>query len=399
MRRPSVLLSSLPALALLACGGGSGSMQTSNPAADAAGVTADTSMLGRGHATYAERDLVSDGNVPAEHTDLNLVNSWGLDALPTTPWWIADNGKGVSTLYDGDGIAQPLPPATPSPLVVTLPGASAPTGLVANPGPDFSITLEGATGPARFLFASEDGVIDAWMKTTPLSTVAVTKVDATPMGAVFKGLAISTGTSLGSRLYATDFHNFLVRVYDGNFNEITQPGQFTDSKIPAGFSPFGIRVFKGVVLVTYAMKEADGDDDVKGAGLGFVDAYSLNGKLLARVASRGKLNAPWGLALAPAGFGRNSFRLLVGNFGDGHIVSFGLHRHDGRKRGEQNDDLDDDGAYLESSGGPIVIDGLWALSFGTGGVAGPTSTLFFTAGPNDEADGLFGRLDLVPGQN
>jgi uncharacterized protein (TIGR03118 family) len=403
MRRAFVLLSTLPVAILWACGG-SGPMQTttpSNPAASVAGATADPMALEQEHATFAVRNLVSDGNVPAEHTDTNLVNAWGLDALPTTPWWIADNGAGVSTLYDGEGIAQPLPPATPSPLVVQLPGASAPTGLVANPGDDFMITLAGVTGPARFLFASEDGVIDAWLRTTPLSDQAVTKIDATPMGAVFKGLAISTGSSLGSRLYATDFHNFLVRVYDGAFNEITQPGMFTDSKIPDGFSPFGIRVIRGFVLVTYAMKEADGDDDVPGPGLGYVDAYSLDGKLLARVASRGKLNSPWGLALAPAGFGRNSLRLLVGNFGDGHIVSFGLHREDGHghDRGDQKDDMDDDGSYLRSSGEPIVIDGLWSLSFGNGSVAGPKSTLFFTAGPNKEADGLFGRIDFSPGKH
>jgi uncharacterized protein (TIGR03118 family) len=369
-------------------------MQTANPAANAAGVTADPKALEHGHATYAVRNLVSDGNVPAEQTDANLVNSWGLDALPTSPWWIADNGAGVSTLYDANGIAQ----FPPTPLVVQLPGASAPTGLVANGGNDFVITLAGTTAPARFLFASEDGVIDAWTKTTPLSTMAVTKVDATPMNAVFKGLAIFTGSS-GSRLYATDFHNGLVRVYDGAFNEITQPGEFTDGHIPAGFAPFGIRVIHGIVLVTYAMQDDAKHDDVAGPGLGFVDAYSAGGKLLARVASRGKLNSPWGLALAPNGFGPNSFRLLVGNFGDGHIVSFGLHREDGHHRGDQKDDMDDDGSYLRSSGQPIVIDGLWALSFGNGSVAGPVNTLFFTAGPNKEADGLFGRIDFSPGMH
>jgi len=396
MRRASVLPSILPVLLLCACGGsGPGPMQTTNPAASATGVAADTSMLGRQHAAYTERDLVSDGNVPAEQTDASLVNSWGLDALPTTPWWIADNGAGVSTLYDANGIAQPT---SPGPLVVQLPGASAPTGLVANPGDDFVITLQGVTGPARFLFASEDGVIDAWLKTTPPSLQAVTMIDATSMNAVFKGLALFTG-SRGSRLYATDFHNGLVRVYDGAFDDITQPGQFTDGDLPAGFAPFGIRVIHGIVLVTYAMQDDARHDDVAGPGLGFVDAFSLDGRLLARVASRGKLNSPWGLALAPAGFGRNSFRLLVGNFGDGHIVSFGLHRRDGRDRGERNRDLDDDGAYLESSSGPIVIDGLWALSFGNGSVAGPASTLFFTAGPNHEADGLFGRIDFSPGMH
>lgn len=373
-------------------------MQTTAPAAaDAAGTAVNMSdpSLGR-RGAFVVRDLVSDGGVPAEHTDANLVNAWGLDALPTTPWWVADNGKGVSTLYDGEGIAQP---ATPGPLVVSIPGISgpaAPTGLVANTGSDFVITLGGATGPARFLFASEDGTISAWMRTDPISTEAVLKIDATPAGAIFKGLALAS-TSSGSRLYATDFHNGVVRVYDGAFQEVALGhGAFTDGRIPAGFAPFGIRAIRGIVLVTYAMQDANREDDVQGPGLGFVDAYSLDGRLLARLVSRGKLDAPWGLALAPAGFGRHSFRLLVGNFGDGRIVSYGLHHGHGKDHGDQRHDLDDDGVYLQDANGPITIDGLWALSFGNGSVAGPAKALFFTAGPEDEKHGLFGRIDVAP---
>jgi uncharacterized protein (TIGR03118 family) len=365
----------------------------------------------RGGGAYAVRNLVSDGAVAAEHTDANLVNAWGLDALATTPWWVADNGAGVSTLYDGEGIAQPT---TPGPLVVSLPGAggpAAPSGLVANPTGEFSITLGGTTGPAFFLFASEDGTISAWMRTNPISTAAVGVVDESGGGAVFKGLALAT-TRSGARLYATDFHNGVVRVYDGAFGAVTLPaGAFLDPRIPSGFAPFGIRVIEGVVLVTYAMQDADRHDDVAGPGLGFVDAYSTEGRLLARVASRGKLNSPWGMALSPRGFGPHSRRLLVGNFGDGHVISFGLLGDRGRgrdqgrgggdfggggDRGEQHDDLDDDGFYLRDQAGPIVIDGLWALSFGNGSVAGPTTVLFFTAGPNAEADGLFGRIDFTP---
>ena len=150
------------------------------------------------------------------------------------------------------------------------------------------------------------------------------------------------------------------------------------------------------MLVTYAMQDANREDDVQGPGLGFVDAYSLDGRLLARLVSRGKLDAPWGLALAPAGFGRHSFRLLVGNFGDGRIVSYGLHHGHGKDHGDQRHDLDDDGVYLQDANGPITIDGLWALSFGNGSVAGPAKALFFTAGPEDEKHGLFGRIDVAP---
>lgn len=373
-------------------------MQTSDPvAADAAGAAAlNESMLSH-PGPYTQRNLVSDGAIAAEHTDMNLVNSWGLDALPTTPWWVADNGTGMSTLYNGDGIAQPAA----SPLVVTIPPpmgqpTAAPTGLAANTTTDFPVMLGGTTLPARFIFDSEDGIISAWTLTTPVVKSAVVEVDDSASGAVFKGLALAS-TPWGSRLYATDFHNGVVRVFDGSWNDVTRPGMFKDRKLPAGFAPFGIRVIHGVVLVTYALQDDAKHDDVAGLGNGFVDAYSESGRLLARVASRGKLNSPWGLALAPGGFGPQSNRLLVGNFGDGHIVSLGLHRGDGHDRGEQRDDLDDDGAYFRGVDGPVVIDGLWALSFGNGAAAGPTTTLFFTSGPNKEQDGLFGRIDFTPG--
>jgi uncharacterized protein (TIGR03118 family) len=367
-------------------------MPTAQPEVAAVAGVAATAELGDAHAlarrgVYTRRDLVSDDTtkIPAEHQDPNLVNAWGLDALPTSPWWVADNEPGVSTLYSGEGVAVPL--------VVSLPGASgpqAPTGLVANTTGEFQITMGGATGPAFFLFASEDGTIDAWMRTTPISPTAVTVVPAD--GAIYKGLAIA-GTGAGARLYATDFHNAVVRVWDGAFQPVTlPPGSFTDRHLPAGFAPFGIRQIRGVLLVTYAKQDDARKDDVKGPGLGFVDAYSAGGRLLARLASRGKLNAPWGLALAPADFGPHSHRLLVGNFGDGHVLSFGLRG----ERSDEEEDVDDDGVTLRGASGPIAIDGLWALNFGNGGAAGPKNALFFTAGPQDESHGLFGRLDFTP---
>jgi uncharacterized protein (TIGR03118 family) len=381
----------LPLLTVLAACGGSAPMPAADTAAAIAGVSAtadlqdEHALLRRG--TYTRRNLVSDDQtaVPAEHQDANLVNAWGLDALPTTPWWVADNGTGLSTLYDGEGGAKSL--------VVSLPGAGggqqAPSGLVANRSTEFTITMGATTAPARFLFASEDGTIDAWTLTTPPMTSAITVVPAD--GAIFKGLTIAE-TRSGARLYATDFHNGVVRVWDGAFHPVTLPaGAFTDRHIPAGFAPFGIRELLGVVVVTYAKQDDAAKDDVKGPGLGFVDAYSTSGRLLARLATRGKLNAPWGLALSPLGFGPHSLRLLVGNFGDGHILSFGL-----RRERHGDDDLDDDGVYLRDAQGPITVDGLWALSFGTGPASGPGNTLFFTAGPDDEAHGLFGRIDFTP---
>ncbi len=389
--------SAAPAAALLAvaaCGGMNDASGVDPNLQVAAGAAADDARLPR-TGRFTRRDLVSDGAVPAAHTDANLRNAWGLDARATTPWWVADNAAGVSTLYDAQGVAQP--PA--SPLVVTIPGAGgqpgAPTGLVANDTADFSITMGGATGPAFFLFAGEDGTISAWMRTTPIVPTAVMKVDESGANAVFKGLAMAA-TPAGTRLYATDFHNGRVRVYDGRFQAVTLPrGAFTDPHLPAGFAPFGIRAVHGLILVTYALQDADAHDDVAGPGNGFVDAYSTAGRLLARLASRGKLDSPWGLALAPGDFGRHSFRLLVGNFGDGHVVSFGLHHQDGRERGEQRDDLDDDGVLLQDASGPITIPKLWGLAFANGGPSGPTNALFFTAGPDDETDGLFGRIDAA----
>src|SRR5512140_810457 len=203
MSRIAVARWAVVVLPFLAACGGSGPMAASDSTATVAGISATSDLFDDGalrrRGAYLRRDLVSDGGVPAEHTDPNLVNAWGLDALPTSPWWVADNGTGVSTLYDGEGVARPL--------VVSLPGAGgpqAPTGLVANTTTEFVITMGTTTAPARFLFASEDGTIDAWTSTTPATTSALTVADASADGAIFKGLAIAE-TGAGARLYATDF--------------------------------------------------------------------------------------------------------------------------------------------------------------------------------------------------
>jgi uncharacterized protein (TIGR03118 family) len=345
-------------------------------AAVAAGVAGGASAAPRHLAAgsgYVVRNLVSDGFVPAEHMDPNLVNGWGIVAGPTTPWWVADNGTGVSTLYDGNGIARSL--------VVGVEGG--PTGMVFNGGSAFVVKDQaGHSGPALFLWAGENGTIHGWNPAVPPpapSTHAFVVVDHQRDRAVFKGLAIA-----GNTLYATDFHNGRVDVFDGAFTQINTPGAFVDPALPAGFAPFGIQTLGGEIFVTYAKQDADRHDEIDGHGLGYVDAYDTAGHLLGRVASGGDLNAPWGLAWAPAGFGQASGDLLVGNFGDGHINAF-AQAPDGHfaKAGQLRD----------RTGQPIVIDGLWGIGFGNGNASGPTTTLYFAAGPDGEQHGLFGRID------
>jgi uncharacterized protein (TIGR03118 family) len=308
----------------------------------------------------------------ADHVSPNLVNPWGLAALPDSPWWVADNGTDVSTLYTADGALQSL--------VVGVP--SAPTGLVANTTSDFRVRTGFYSYPALFLFDTEDGAILGWSSygSYNQATVAVPPAD----GAVFKGLAIAS-TADGSRLYATDFHNGRVDVFDGGFAPVTVPGAFVDPKIPRGYAPFGIQNLNGKIFVTYAMQDADRHDDVAGNGHGFVDEYDTSGRLLAHVGAHGPLNSPWGIAWAPPGFGRFGGDLLVGNFGDGRITAF---------RTQPKGKFDHGEELRTARNKVLAIEGLWALQFGLGSVAenGPTDTLFFTAGPADESHGLFGTI-------
>jgi len=338
-----------------------------------------------GSATSAQRNaytvtnLVSDQAGQALHQDPNLVNAWGLVSGPMTPWWVADNGTNVSTLYTGDG--------TPQPLVVSVDGA--PTGAVFNGGPNFIVSDgSGDSGPSVFMFATESGTIRGWNPNVPPpapSTQTFVVVDRSDVGAIFKGLAIASNQN-GDFLYATDFHNSRVDMFDGSFNLVTPPGAFTDPRIPSGYGPFGIQTIGDRIFVTYAKQDAGREDDVRGQGLGFVDVFDTMGTLLGRVATRGQLNAPWGLAMAPANFGRFSADLLVGNFGDGTINAYqqmpnGHFEHRGQLRGTNNM--------------PVTIDGLWAIEFGNGNRSGPTNSLFFTAGPDDESHGLFGKIEAA----
>jgi uncharacterized protein (TIGR03118 family) len=337
---------------------------------------------------YAQHNLVSDGFIPADHIDPNMVNAWGLVSGPTTPWWIADNGTGKSTLFNvaTDAIQ----------AVFTVPGAGGaqgnPTGLVFNGGTGFVVNNGvGSPSAARFIFASEDGTLSAF-KGAPIVTV-VPNPQAPAHDAIYKGLAIDSATD-GHFLYATDFHNGKVDIFDSSFHAVTIAGAFTDPNIPAGFAPFGIQNIGGTIYVTYALQDDDKEDDVAGPGNGFVDAYDTSGNLIRRVASAGELNSPWGLALAPADFGRFSGDLLVGNFGDGRI-----HVFDPTQLTSVGE-FEAVGLLHSSAGPPIQIDGLWALQFGHGTSAtsanGLTNTLFFTAGPAEEEHGLFGSLVAVP---
>lgn len=330
-------------------------------------------------AQYGQRNLVSDGSISADHTDPNLVNPWGIAFNPTGFWWVSDNHSSRSTLYDGSGVANSL--------IVNIPGADgmpasgASTGIVFNGSNNFLV--QGAE-PARFLFAGEDGLITAWapgLPPPPPSTQAHVVVNNSGTEANYKGIAIA-----GERLFATDFRNGRIDAFDSSFAPVTPAGGFNDPNLPAGFAPFNIQAFGSQLYVTYAVPDDEGKDDVPGAGNGIVNIFDSDGNLIRRLASEGVLNSPWGLALAPADFGPLSNSLLVGNFGDGIINAF--------------DPATGDllGTLNDADGEPIQIEGLWGLGFGNGMDAGPTNTLFFAAGPDDETHGLFGSIAIpAPG--
>jgi uncharacterized protein (TIGR03118 family) len=338
--------------------------------------------------TYQQRNLISDGFLPAEQPpDPNLVNAWGIAFNPFGPVWVADNGTGLSTLYDGDGHVQGLVVQIPTPSDLS---GGTPTGIVFNASTSttsFVVTnpaVGGTSGPSKFLFATEDGVIAGW---APSVDIHQAFVAVATDGAVYKGIALSAGGA-GQLLYATDFANARVDVFDSTFTPATLPaGAFTDPNLPAGYAPFGIQAIAGDIFVTYAKQVAGSDDEAHGPGLGVVDVYDPNGVLLDRVATHGSLNAPWGIAMAPAGFGKFSNTLLVGNFGDGRINAFDARTYESL------------GQLKGSDHKAIQIDGLWGIAFGNGVADQPVNTLFFAAGPDDENHGLYGRLDATPGSS
>ena len=355
-------------------------------AAVLATMAAGASPAGAGAARFRQVNLVS--NIPgvAPLTDPDLVNAWGLAATPGTdqapgsPLWVSDNGTDKTTLYAGAG-----PNSVVQVLAVNV-TSGAPTGQVFNPDRTGFVIHDAAghSGSALFIFASENGAIDAWNPAVGATGTGPSTVTETPVNnganAVYKGLAIAQASDGHTYLYATNFRSGRVEVYDSNFQPAQLPGGlFTDPRIPAGYAPFGIQELAGQLYVTYAKQDAALHDDVAGQGHGFVDVYTNDGALIRRLVSHGQLNSPWGLALAPAGFGGFGGALLVGNFGDGHINAYNP----------------DTGTHLGQLRGPgghkIVIDGLWGLRFGNGNAA-KTDELVFSAGPNGEADGLLGKI-------
>jgi uncharacterized protein (TIGR03118 family) len=336
--------------------------------------------------SYVQTNLVSDIPGLATHTDPNLKNPWGTSVGPGTPIWVSDNHAGVATLYDGAGNPQPRVVAIPAPPSAGPGAVGAPDGQAFNTldpnSTDFVISKNGKSGPAFFVFATEDGTIAGWNPNVD-PTHAVIAVDrstatdsAGDVGANYKGLAL-VSTPQGKFIYATSFRFGRVDVFDNHFNLVNS---FTDPTVPAGFAPFGIHNINGKLYLTFAKQGPGKADDDAGPGNGFVDVFSPNGDLLQRLVSQGKLDSPWAVTLAPSTFGAFGGDILVGNFGNGRIHAY--NQTTGAFEGTLSD----------TNGGPIVIDGLWGLRFSpTSPGAGP-NTLFFTAGTNHEADGLFGTL-------
>ena len=303
--------------------------------------------------------------IGAPTTDPLAVNAWGLSQGPGTPLWVANNGTGTSTLYSTSTFSKiPLNVNIPAPD--GSPGAPTGTVFTSFAGPGFNVSKNGVSGHSLFLFDSEDGTITGWSPSVDQHN-AITAVDQSSMGAVFKGLAMLHADT--PMLYAADFTNGQVKAFDSQFH---QTGMFTDTSLPAGYSPFNVQVLKGMVFVSFAL-HGSGNDEVDGAGLGAVDVFDTSGNKIRTLVSGGPLNAPWGMVIAPSSFGKFAGALLVGNFGDGKINAFNPTT----------------GAFLgtlDSSGTPLSIDGLWALH------EGPDGTVIFSSGPDGESHGLIGVI-------
>jgi uncharacterized protein (TIGR03118 family) len=344
------------------------------------------------HSTaYRQINLVSDQPGKAPLTDSDLVNAWGLaaspgtNAMPGSPLWVADNGSDKATLYAA-GTATPVIKVG---LTVSVTGA-APTGQVFNSDQSAFVVSDnqGHSGSSVFLFDTENGTIDGWspaVGATGTGPSMVTEVARdNGANAVYKGLAIAQASDGKTHLYAANFRSGRVEAYNGAFKPVELPGGlFVDPRLPAGYGPFGIAEIGGKLYVTFAKQDAKLEDDVAGRGHGFVDVFTNDGAFVRRLVSRGALDSPWGLTLAPAGFGQFSGDLLVGNFGNGHINAYS--RATGAHLGQ----------LRRPNGQPIVIDGLWGLRFGNGNAA-KTNELIFSAGPDDESHGLLGKIVVKP---
>ena len=339
---------------------------------------------------YQQTNLVSDIHGLAPTSDSHLLNPWGLISTPTSPWWVSDNNGGVSTLYNGNtGVIVPLvvniPPIVTDPNTGKPIGQGTPTGVVFSASSGFQFDNNGTKSSAIFSFVTEDGTISAW----PGAGDAIQIIDnstnpSSSQGAVYKGATIAQNGN-AFFLYVTNFRAGRIEIYDTNFKLVTphDADAFRDHKIPRDFAPFNVQEVNGDLYVTYAKQNSSMHDDFDFPGLGFVDKFSPDGKLLQRLERGPWLNAPWGVALAPGNFGFFSNHLLIGNAGSGQIAAYDA------------DSGHFDGMLRDQNGHAIQNQRLWALRFGNGAGAGPTNTLFFTAGITDEADGLFGTITNV----
>lgn len=334
-----------------------------------------TQAAGSGPATSTGPTITRINQVSNQHgmaklTDRKLVNAWGLASSPTSPLWVANNGTNTATIYQG-GVGGA--PVTKVPLTVKIAGG-APTGQVFNDTQGFTLRASSGRVPATFIFDSEGGDITAWASA---ATGKKAVVQAHVRGAVFKGLAV-WHTGRGNFLLAADFATGRIRAFNSHFHQVKLPASvFHDPRLPHGYAPFNVMTRGGSVYVAYAKQVPGSEDEAHGPGLGFVDKFTHSGMTVERIASRGPLNAPWGMTMAPEAWGHLAGDLLVGNFGSGRID---VYRH-GHFAGQLRD----------ASHHPITIDGLWALQPGTASTGGVDS-VWFSSGPNDENDGLVGQL-------
>src|SRR5580658_2507499 len=380
----SLSLGVVGAVSLVACGGGGSS-----------GSAASNQMV-TPTSGFADTALVSDktGVVATTTTiDANLSNPWGVAIAPGLPFWIADNNSNLSTLYSGTGAIETAAVTGNDGVGIAIPASAAavpanPTGQVYNGGGGFLIATSAGQESALFIFDGEGGTIAAWANGSGATAVTAYD-DGVANGAnhaVYKGLAIGTVNG-ATFLYATDLHNNKVDVFDTNFTKpAAMQGKFVDPTIPAGFVPFGIAALNGQLYVSYAMQDAAKHDETTGAGLGYVDVFDFSGNFVSRFASTGVLNAPWGMAVAPAGFGSLAGDLLIGNFGDGKINIFAPN---GTALATSM------GPLTVTNGGTFVLPGLWSLVFGNGDADKPLTTLFYTAGFADQTDGVFGSISIT----
>jgi len=373
-RNPSLfMLASILAFGASACGGSTDA--ESNSVAGSA-----TEPLGFPHHEHhdpqilVQTNLVSNQPGQAAQTDPQLQNAWGLAFSPTGKPWVSANETGLSQVYDDAGnllLSVTVPPAK---------GAeppSHPTGQV------FNADASAFAGD-KFIFVTEDGTISGWQS----GNAAVLRADNSAQGAIYKGVAIAKAHGK-TRLYAADFHNGKVDVFDSAYGPVNTRGHFVDPFLPANYAPFNILALGPRLLVAFAQQALpEKEDDVAGAGHGFVAVFDAEGHFLQPLISRGALNSPWGMAIAPKGFGDLSDKLLVGNFGDGRINAYRIDRLGFFLSARFH------GPVRTAAHAPPVIDGLWALVFEPETDASEPPQLYFTAGPNDEEDGLFGRLDL-----